>query len=105
MLNMGCASEDYARLFHAEEKAPSLEWQDIASLQHMGPTIIDQGVNFSVYSEAANRIELLLFDDPESEEVSQSFPLKREGDVWNIYIESRHWSALRISSMGTQLDL
>ena len=56
-------------------------------MQHMGPTIIDRGVNFVVYSENATRMELLLFDDPESELPAQQFELHRTDDLWHIYIE------------------
>jgi isoamylase len=54
----------------------------------MGPTLIDGGVNFAVYSERAERVELLLFEDPESE-----LPTLREvmanngGPVWNLHVE------------------
>ena len=33
-------------------------------MDYMGPVLIDRGVNFVVYSERAERLELLLFDDP-----------------------------------------
>ncbi|MEC7983979.1 MAG: alpha-amylase family glycosyl hydrolase, partial [Myxococcota bacterium] len=70
-----------------ESKAPSLSWEDIENLEHMGPTLIDRGVNFAVYSENATRIELLLFDDPESELPAQQYEMERTGDIWNLYIE------------------
>ena len=84
-----CASENYARLYHTETKAPSLTWEEIQDMQHMGPTIIDRGVNFSVYSANATRIELLLFDDPESNLPTQQFeiPQTEDKDIWNIYVE------------------
>ncbi len=84
---LSCAAENYPRIYHTESKAPSLTWEGIESLDHMGPTLIDRGVNFAVYSEAAERIELLLFDDPESELPTQQYEMIRQGDVWNIYIE------------------
>ena len=59
-----CASENYARLYHTETKAPSLTWEDIQDMQHMGPTI-DRGVNFQSIRQC-NSYKLLLFDDPES---------------------------------------
>ena len=63
--------EDYAQLYDTEAKAPSLEFDAIEGLDHMGPTVVDQGVNFAVYSKNATRIDLLLFDDPESERPTQ----------------------------------
>jgi glycogen operon protein len=84
---LSCASENYPRIYHTESKAPSLSWEGIEALDHMGPTIVDRGVNFAVYSEAAERIEVLLFDDPESELPTQQYEMSRQGDVWNLYIE------------------
>lgn len=83
----GCAQGDYAALFSAEEKAPSIDEGDIVGLNTLGPTLVDQGVNFSVYSENAERIELLLFLDPESERPDFRYPMKRMGNVWNLYVE------------------
>ncbi len=83
----GCASEDYMALYRTEPIAPSLEWEQLERLEVMGPTIIDQGVNFCTYSENATRIELALFDDPESTQPTQQFEMTRYGDVWNIYVE------------------
>jgi glycogen operon protein len=87
LLMLSCASEVYPRLYHVEPKAPSLEWDDIESLDHMGPVMIDRGINFAVYSEAAERIELALFDDPESDLPTWQIPMTRQGDVWNLYVE------------------
>ncbi len=86
-VNTGCTSEKYSRLYHTEVIAPSLNWDSIESLDHMGPKIIDNGVNFSVYSENATRIDLLLFDDPEADLPTQQYEMNRSGNVWNIYVE------------------
>ena len=84
----GCASENYARLYHTEVKAPSLEWENLENMDHMGATLTDRGVNFALYSENATRVELLLFDDPESNQPTQQFELERINDsLWNIYVE------------------
>jgi len=83
----GCKGEEYTQLYDTEDKAPSLEWDDIAAMEDMGPVIVDQGVNFCVWSERATRIDLLLFDDPESELPVQRFPLTRTGDLWTLYVE------------------
>ncbi len=85
----GCASENYARLYHTEPKAPSFEWDNLVNMEHMGPTIQDRGVNFCLYSEHATRIEVLLFEDPESNQPTQQFPLQpvQDAPLWNLYIE------------------
>jgi glycogen operon protein len=82
-----CGPTNTARLYQTQDKAPSLDAQAIENLQHMGPTLIDKGVNFAVYSERAERMELLLFDNPESNTATRQFTMKRFGDVWNLYVE------------------
>ena len=82
-----CASDDYTRLYYTEAHAPSLDPEDIENLDHMGATIVDQGVNFAIYSERAERIDVLLFDDPEAEQPTQQFSMTRCGDVWSAYVE------------------
>lgn len=82
-----CASSEYIRLYATQDKAPSLDWEAIGALDHLGPTVIDNGVNFSLFSANAERIELLLFDDPESDRPTQQFELTPYGDVWNLFVE------------------
>ena len=87
LLFVSCAKGDYARLYHTESKAPSIDSKAIENLDTLGPTRVDKGINFSVYSERAERIELLLFDDPESDKPTRQFLMTRFGDVWNVYVE------------------
>ncbi|MCB9746337.1 MAG: glycosyl hydrolase [Alphaproteobacteria bacterium] len=87
LLVLGCASEDYIRLYHTEEVAPSLGWEALQTLDFMGPYPVDKGVNFAVYSENAERVELLLFDDPESDLPTWQFPMTQQGAVWSVYVE------------------
>ena len=90
VLQAGCASDDYIRLYHTDATAPSLSWDDVRSMDHMGPVLIDKGVNFVVYSERAERLELLLFDDPESELPTFQQTLTRDpedGPLWSVYVE------------------
>jgi glycogen operon protein len=87
LLLISCASEEYPRMYATADKAPSLDWQDIEAMDHMGPIIIDGGVNFAVYSENAERIELLLFEDPESELPTIQLELQPRGDIWNGFVE------------------
>ncbi|MEQ1502599.1 MAG: alpha-amylase family glycosyl hydrolase [Myxococcota bacterium] len=84
---VGCASSDYTRLYFTRDKAESLEWDAIGALDHLGPTVIDDGVNFGVFSANAERVELLLFDDPEQDRPTWQFPMTRYDDVWNLYVE------------------
>ena len=84
---MGCVNDDYMALYTTAPKPPSLSWEDIEDLAHMGPTIVDDGVNFCVFSENATRVELALFDDPESTQPTQQFLMTQYGDVWNLYVE------------------
>ena len=83
----GCEPGSGARLYRTEPRAPSLTAPQIENLETLGATLVDKGVNFAVYSERADRIEVLLFDDPESNEPTRQFPLERFGDVWNLYVE------------------
>ncbi len=89
LLVLSCGPTTSARLYQTQDKAPSLDAQKIENLDHMGPTLIDKGVNFAVYSERAERIELLLFDadKADSNTPTRQFPMKRFGDVWNLYVE------------------
>ncbi len=75
------------RLYHARERAPGLTVEGIEGLDHLGPVVIDNGVSFNVYSEHATRLEVLLFDDPESDRPTRRFPMTRFGDVWSVHVE------------------
>ena len=83
----GCAAKDYTRLYQDQPKAPSLDEKQIEALAHLGARLVDRGANFGVYSERATRVELLLFDDPESKNATRQFQMTRFGDVWNVYVE------------------
>ena len=75
------------RLYHAAPQAPSLKVADIVALQHLGPTLVDQGVNFGVYSEHATRMELAIFENPAADLPTRRFSMTRYGNVWNVYVE------------------
>ncbi len=83
----GCSESDYVRLYHGEARAPSYSVDDIESLRQIGPTYVDKGVNFALYSENATRLELLLFEDPESNRPARTYEMTRYGDVWSVYVE------------------
>ena len=83
----GGDEEETPSLYDTQAIAPSLDAESVAALDHLGPTLIDLGTNFGVFSANAERVELLLFDDPDADLPSQQFPMVREGDVWNLYVE------------------
>jgi glycogen operon protein len=87
-LGLGCDPDTFSQSFHHEPHAPSITPSSIEALDTLGPTVVDGGVNFSIYSERAERIELLLFDDPEADRPTQRFELTRFGDVWNVWVQS-----------------
>jgi len=87
-LASACTRKDYTRLYHTEPHAPSMTDGDVLSHTHMGPTLVDRGVNFGVYSAHATRMEVLLFDDPESDHPTKRLPMQKFGtDMWNLYVE------------------
>jgi glycogen operon protein len=89
-LPIACADPDYAQLYAVDDLAPSMEWSDVVSMDAMGARLIDDGINFTVYSENASRIELVLFDDPESELPTWQHELTAAPDgapIHSIYVE------------------
>ena len=86
-LAVACASDDYAHLYRAQPLAPGFTETDVSSLKHLGATRLAGGVNFSVYSEHATKIQLAIFDDPESNHPTRQFDMTRYGDVWNVFVE------------------
>jgi isoamylase len=85
---LGCQpASERVRLYHVEEFAPSVDPEDLEALDWLGPKVVDQGVQFSVYSENASAMRLLLFDDPEAERPSRKFDMTRRGDQWSLYVE------------------
>ena len=84
----GCAQDDHTELYKTTDVAPSLSWEDLQTLDHLGPSLLDSGVNFSLYSESAERIELLLFDDPEADLPTWRIPMAHDDDaLWNVHVE------------------
>ena len=85
----GCGGDgsDDVRLYQTHPKADGLTDASIANLAHLGPTLTDRGVNFGVYSKHATRLDILLFEDPESTLPTRQFEMTRFGDVWNLFVE------------------
>jgi len=75
------------RLYDTQPIAPELRAEDVENLTHLGPTMLETGTNFGVYSERATRVDLLVFEDPEAELPTKRFPMSRFGNVWNLYVE------------------
>jgi glycogen operon protein len=84
----GCLDDDYAQLYASQPLAPSLTWNGLQTLDYMGAYAVDDGVQFTIYSENAERLELLLFDDPDAPLQTKTFLLERDGNIWTIYIEA-----------------
>lgn len=82
-----CLEEDYVGLYQTHAIAPSLTEAQVRNFDVLGPTLVDGGVNFSVFSHNAERMELLIFQDPEADRPDQRFEMKRFGDVWNVHVE------------------
>jgi glycogen operon protein len=83
----GESDDGRVRLYHTEPLGPGLEQVDVEALDHLGPSILETGVNFGVFSANATRVDVLLFDDPESNLPTRQFEMERFGDVWNLYVE------------------
>lgn len=68
--------------------APS--YKDLSPDEYMdilGAKVVDEGINFAVYSENATRIEVLLFNDPEADLPKARIPLtKSSSNVWTVYV-------------------
>jgi len=87
LVTTGCDDSPYPQLYRTQGLAPDLDRTAVEALDHLGPTRTADGVNFSVYSEAATRIDLLLFDNPEANQPERRFEMERMGDVFNLYVE------------------
>ena len=83
----GCARGDYPHLYRSQPLAPGYAAAEVAALQHLGATMTESGVNFSVYSEHATKIELAVFDGPDSDHPARQFDMTRFGDAWNVFVE------------------
>ena len=56
----------------------------------LGATWDGQGVNFALYAERADAVDLLLFDRPDDAEPAVTIPLReRTGPVWHAYLPHR----------------
>ena len=86
-LAASCANANDPQLYATQPIAPGFTADEISGLQRLGATQISTGVNFSVYSQHATRVDLALFDNATDSEPAQEFPMVRMGDVWNLYVD------------------
>src|SRR5882757_7478680 len=52
----------------------------------VGARVVDGGVNFSVFSENASAVELLLFTGPDDPFPAQVIPLARDFHFWHLFV-------------------
>src|SRR5690554_3913405 len=53
----------------------------------LGATCKGQGANFALYSQHAERVELLFFDAPDAEAASHIIPItERTGPIWHCFV-------------------
>jgi glycogen operon protein len=52
----------------------------------VGARVVDGGVNFSVFSENAAAVELLLFERPDDPFPAQVIPLARDFHFWHVFV-------------------
>jgi isoamylase len=81
-----CTKGSYIHLYATQPFAPSYTAADVAALNHLGATIVDNGINFSVYSERATKMQVLLFDAPDEALPAQQFDMTPQGQVWNVFV-------------------
>ena len=66
--------------------APSYTEAMVSGMQVLGPKVVDGGVSFTLYSEHATRIELVLFDNPDVATPRARVVMTRFGDVWSAFV-------------------
>jgi len=85
--NCTAPNEDYIRKYFARPVAPSYDVDDVKRMKYLGSKIVDKGVSFNIFSENAERAELLLFDDPDSDYPVQTYEMSRFHNVWSVHVE------------------
>jgi isoamylase len=59
---------------------------EAAEAHPVGAHVVEGGVNFSVFSEDADSVELLLFDHPHDPQPARVIPLTRDLYFWHAYV-------------------
>lgn len=84
-----CKDKPKEEKLEAMDIAPSLSGKSGDALyDYLGAVLIDEGVGFAVYAKHATRLELLIFDDPESDPIER-IPMKKDENsgIWTVYIK------------------
>ena len=89
-----CIGGECSDSYSTAEIAPSLASADLKA--YLGPQIIDNGVNFAVYSEHATQIEVLLFSDAAADTPTIRVPMKKQSsNIWTAFVlgigEGQHY--------------
>ena len=82
--------------------------------QPLGATVTRSGVNFALWSARATRVQLIIWENPDSRRPSQIIPLSptqnRTGKVWHVFVEGLHagahygWRVDGPRSVGNRFD-
>jgi len=100
-------------------------WQVEPGASHpLGADVVDDGVNFAVFAENADSVDLLLFARPEDPYPAPIFPLTKSTHFWHAFVrgagagttyafkasgpsdglEGRHWLRAFDTSLAAPLD-
>src|SRR5205814_1017369 len=71
----------------SEPPTPVVRTFKIGRALPLGAVPDTDGVNFSVFSQHATKVELLLFDTSQDEYASQVWSATRTGHYWHVYVE------------------
>ncbi|MBR4986831.1 MAG: glycosyl hydrolase [Proteobacteria bacterium] len=68
------------------DKLTGMKGDDLYEI--LGPTLTEKGVNFAVYAKHAERVEVLIFKDPESAVPTKRIPMTKdeESGIWTVFV-------------------
>lgn len=86
-----CDDASASRMYQSQPLAPTFQSMNLSGeklYDILGASIVDEGVNFAVYAKNATRVEVLIFDDPESGTPSTRIPMTKdeESGIWTQYV-------------------
>src|SRR5262245_62710940 len=92
-----------------ESRQPMTFATGIGSSSPLGATVVDGGVNFSLFSRSAERVELLLFDREDDAQPSRVIPVEsitnRTYHYWHVFVPGLNVGqiyAYRVKSSSTR---
>ncbi len=90
-MGISCDETSSHHVYESSAIAPSLEGvKGDALFDHLGPTIIDKGVNFAVYAKHATRVEVLIFDsnNPDTDLPVMRIPMTKDeaSGIWTQFV-------------------